>query len=595
MLRRTVTFAVLSVVAIALGRSTAQPETGLALMWPAAGVGALWTLRARSDREVALAVALMGIFAAVGNGVTGFPVPAALVLGMSTAVACYSIRRIMGPVDDTAVALHRLSHFYRLLAAGGVGTALSAAIGMVGIDIAGVSPSWSAGAGWWLRNMTAIVVIAAPALTLGARRQRLTRPILAEAALVYGLTVVTLYAVFAPGHTLPLAFVPLAFIVWAALRLPLPLAAVEGGLIAVGALVMLRTTGGGPIGAIDDPLVRALVLQGFMMLAATLALVLATVHAELDEVMDGLTEAGRRAEEAAAGLRTLIADAPYGMVVVDPDGRILEANNAMAAMFECTVADIIGSGARSFSTRPPEEVREYLHRAVEAGGEAVTTDWATHSLAGRPLHLAVSSRLLTAHSGRGQILVNAVDVSERRRSEERLSHLASHDALSGLPNRRRFEEVLARHRDLCATHGQRGALLLVDLDHFKEVNDTQGHAVGDDLIRSVADVLRVSLRSSDTVARLGGDEFAVLLPDADTASADLVAATLVRAVREHCAALDGAQQQVTASVGGVTFEEAARRGGDVMGLADERMYEAKASGRDGYAVMARRKSTADVA
>lgn len=586
MLRRTAVFVAVYAVSIALGRATAQPETGLALIWPAAGIGVLWVLRTRSPRELQVALTVIGALAAVGNALTGFSVESAVILGASNVLTCLLTRRfLLGRIGDTGGrTVHRLSHFYALLVAGGLATALGAAVGMLGIAVDDVAVTGGTALGWWLRNTAAIIVIAAPALTLTGRSFRPTRAAATEAALIYLLTLGLVAAVFAPGQTLPLAFVPLALVVWAALRLPLCLAAAEGGLIAVGSLVMLRATGGGPFGAIDDPHARGLVLQGYMMLVVILALVLATVHDELDDVVAGLAAARRRAERTAEDLNALIADAPYGVVLVSTSGRILRANRAMAAMFDCSVDDITGSEATAFSTRPAAEVRAYLADTAEARGELVETDWATHSRTGRPLHLALSSRLLTSRSGEGEILVNVVDVSERRRSEEHLTHLAAHDVLTGLPNRRRFEEVLARHTERCALFGQQGALLLVDLDRFKQVNDSDGHAVGDDLLRGVAAVLRDALRGTDTVARLGGDEFAVLLPEGDAAAAETVAAGLVQRVREHCASLEGASRSVTASVGVVSCAAAAERGEDALALADHLMYGAKRAGRDGYAV-----------
>ena len=253
----------------------------------------------------------------------------------------------------------------------------------------------------------------------------------------------------------------------------------------------------------------------------------------------------------------------------------------MAAMFDCRVEQIVGADAVGFSTRPAQEVGDYLASAVAAGGEPVTTDWATHSLTGRPLHLALSSRLLAGRAGSAEVLVNVVDVSERRRAQEHLTHLAATDALTGLPNRRRFTEVLDRHLDRAPRTGRTGPAP----PRPRPLQGGQRHARP--RRRRPADPLggRRAERASasDTVARLGGDEFAILLPDADDAAAAVVAATVVERVREHCAALDGAQRQVTTSVGVASFVAAAERGADATDLADELMYDAKAAGRDGWA------------
>lgn len=154
-----------------------------------------------------------------------------------------------------------------------------------------------------------------------------------------------------------------------------------------------------------------------------------------------------------------------------------------------------------------------------------------------------------------------------------------------MPNRRRFDETLEEHLRLCARRGPSGALLLLDLDNFKEVNDTMGHTAGDELIVSISTVVRDSLRGGDLVARLGGDEFAVLLPDADQAGAEAVARMLVERVRAHCQSLDGAKRRVTVSVGAVTFAAAAQQAVDPLALADMLLYDAKEAGRNQHAVL----------
>ncbi|MDD2162742.1 GGDEF domain-containing protein, partial [Pseudomonas sp. MIL19] len=102
---------------------------------------------------------------------------------------------------------------------------------------------------------------------------------------------------------------------------------------------------------------------------------------------------------------------------------------------------------------------------------------------------------------------------KRKRIEEAAQRMALHDALTGLANRRLMSERLIRALHKSQRHGQRGALLLMDLDHFKEINDTLGHPIGDQLLKDVAARLQATLRQSDTVARLGGDEFVVILEE----------------------------------------------------------------------------------
>ena len=233
-------------------------------------------------------------------------------------------------------------------------------------------------------------------------------------------------------------------------------------------------------------------------------------------VLRDVTDENRRLDDVeAAHARTerLIADAPHGVAVLDMRGRILQVNSSLAGLTGRTVDALVG---RSFDDLAPdsrEEIYEHLHRAVAVPGSRVVGEWTIPGPGREDVHVALTSRVISSQDAEDDvILVNVVDLSERRRYEQRLAHLADHDVLTGLPNRRRFDAALAEHLDLCARSGPRGALLLLDLDHFKEVNDTRGHDAGDELIVSTAAVLRGSLRDTDLVARLGGDEFAILLP-----------------------------------------------------------------------------------
>src|SRR5206468_3483414 len=147
-------------------------------------------------------------------------------------------------------------------------------------------------------------------------------------------------------------------------------------------------------------------------------------------------------------------------------------------------------------------------------------------------------------------LVQVQDVTYRRHYEENLQYLATHDPLTGLQNRASFANQLETHAEVVHRYGADGALLLLDLDHFKYINDTLGHHAGDQLIARVAHVLTGRLRTGDLLARLGGDEFAVLLPRADPAGARTVANDLLEALRaERITVPRMRDRTITASIG----------------------------------------------
>src|SRR3712207_2670579 len=145
-------------------------------------------------------------------------------------------------------------------------------------------------------------------------------------------------------------------------------------------------------------------------------------------------------------------------------------------------------------------------------------------------------------------------------------------------NRRRFEEEIGQYTSYAARYGERGAVLLLDLDRFKYVNDTHGHKAGDEVIRAVGHALRESVRASDVVARLGGDEFAVLLKNCDRQQADSVASQMLRSVRERQMPIAGHRVTMTTSIGLALFGDEEPQPEDLLVNADLAMYEAKDAG-----------------
>jgi diguanylate cyclase (GGDEF)-like protein/PAS domain S-box-containing protein len=265
-------------------------------------------------------------------------------------------------------------------------------------------------------------------------------------------------------------------------------------------------------------------------------------------------------------------------VGVDADsfGQLLEVNPALceitgyaAEQLEATTIDALTAIADI-----EEDVR--LLRALAAGEVRhyeVERRW--QHAAGHHVWVMVSASLL--HDGDGGpmcALLQLQDIDERKHLERQLEYLADHDPVTGLYNRRRFERELGRELAYVRRYGGCGAVLMIDLDDLKRVNDRFGHAAGDQLIAGVAGLLRARLRTTDAVARMGGDEFAVLVPRASLKEAEALAGELNEVVREGGA---------SASIGVGRFDgDGELTCEEVLLGADHAMYAAKEAGRDRF-------------
>jgi diguanylate cyclase (GGDEF)-like protein len=185
-------------------------------------------------------------------------------------------------------------------------------------------------------------------------------------------------------------------------------------------------------------------------------------------------------------------------------------------------------------------------------------------------------------------------VSERETFERQLVYFVDHDLLTGMLSRRRFEAEIGRELAITSRYGTHGALIYLDLDDFKVVNDRLGHRAGDTLLIHLASLLKDRLRDSDLLARMGGDEVAILAPHTDESQARALAAQLVAAIAEDGAAASDRHQKITASLGVALYPEHGLTVDELLSRADTAMYEAKREGGNGFRMHALAPGSAEV-
>jgi len=343
----------------------------------------------------------------------------------------------------------------------------------------------------------------------------------------------------------------------------------------------------------------AVVIRASIALTTSLSAGLETLQQKVESRRAAAALLAVRNAKATNRWRAAFEAAPLGMAKVSPEGRLEEVNSA--------VCNLLGEPERALLGRRlsalvyPDDLGQLSGPGHPGRGNGVAKTEVRLVCAGGQLRWCelASSVVRDTDDHPAHVLVYVVDITRHKRSQAALRDLATRDPLSGLANRRWFELQLAQHLRLCANEGPRGALIVIDLDNFKTVNDTFGHQAGDRLVIEVAVTLRRHLRDKDLVARLGGDEFAVVLRDGDRRAAEAVARKLVLAVRDEVTTAGsvagpggGGREpapvvgEVTVSIGVAPFDLLPGAGArEALRAADAAMYAVKRSGRNGYAIV----------
>ena len=265
-------------------------------------------------------------------------------------------------------------------------------------------------------------------------------------------------------------------------------------------------------------------------------------------------------------------------------GRYVEVNDGFCRLTGFSAQEVVGRTAHEIGIWTDTRQREYMIDELRQKGRVHHREMSGRDKNGNPLVLDISVDFITLNDT-ACLLMNARDIGQLKDAQAQIHHLAYHDPLTGLPNRALLLDRLSQQLSLLQHQNLRGALLFLDLDHFKHINDSLGHPVGDSVLNVVAARLEASVRQEDTVARLGGDEFVVLICGLDGSLDEVThqVRTLSDNLRELLAEpmfLDGHRLQVTPSIGIVLIPDDGLTPADVLKRADIALYRAKDAGRN---------------
>ncbi len=559
----------LGVSAVALAPSGSD----VAAWWPAAGLAVAVTaiVPARLRGPV---VATVVVASSLANMVGGRPPSVSLLFGVSNAceaaVAAWWLTRHR--TDRPTLAT--MDDLWRLVSA--------TALGAVTIGTGAALTVWSLLDGPLLGTLvhvmashSAAVLIMVPVALMPGARPTGRRP---EVLLQWGVTLAATAVVFAPGQDLALTFVPLTFLVWGGLRLGVRAMTVQ--LLAVGVLVTLQTrSGGGPFavrpgGSVTDAETTASLIQVYLVVLALVLLPLVVAVAQRRESME-------RVSASEELFRTGFNEALLGMLLLRRTSHgltIVKVNSVGSAILSSTPEALVGT---LWSARLDRSARDVVGRAVTEILSGSAAGWhgevsLTAEDGDRWVEIALSP--LAGDRDAPMFTAQMIDITARRDAERRLAAMALQDDLTGLPNRMLLGDRLDHAlRDLRRT-GEGLAVLFLDLDRFKAVNDIAGHHAGDAVLIEVAQRLRRVVRPADTVARIGGDEFVILCPGLDDPDAAWHTAERLRAAVREPISVDSVTHTMDVSIG-IAIGDGDSSPDDLMREADTAMYTSKANGR----------------
>jgi diguanylate cyclase (GGDEF)-like protein/PAS domain S-box-containing protein len=298
-------------------------------------------------------------------------------------------------------------------------------------------------------------------------------------------------------------------------------------------------------------------------------------------------QAERELDRTRRFLNTIIEHVPISIIVKEPlTQKFILVNRAYEEFIGIPRERLIG--ATVYDIYPPqhaEMIAKYDYEVVQGNQQIVAADLAVDVPSKGPRILTTTRLVVRDHNDEPQYLIAVIeDSTNRKQFESQISFMAHHDLLTGLSNRALFLEKLQEAGERLRRRGEAFTIFMLDLDRFKDVNDSLGHHIGDELLKEAAHRLRASLRDTDTLARLGGDEFAIIQTgqDEQREAAIALAIRLIDNLNEAIE-IDGHKLSISTSIGIALAPEEGTDSGDLLKKADMALYRAKAEGRNSYA------------
>ena len=577
--------AVLTVVYFAagkLGLSLAIVNSSTSPVWPATGIAlaALLVLGYRAWPAIFLGAFLVN----VTN--TGH-VPTSIAIGFGNAAEALAGAFLVDRFARGRHAFERARDIFKFtLLAALASTTISATVGVTSLVLGGFAAAADFGAvwtTWWLGDAAGALVVA-PALLLWSSWLRTAwkkRQIAEGVVLALALVLVAgfVFGGLSPSATknYPLEFLCLPLLVWAAFRFS-PREAATASLLIAAIATWGTLSGLGPFTR-STPNESLLLLQAFLGVITITTTALAAVVAER-----------RRVQESLSLLESAVDNAVEGILILKPDGnrgmpRITFVNGGFTRITGLVPRAVLGETLSVLPVVEDDlEAAAALRRALYVGENFHRDGMRMRRADGTERTLELQLMAVPEGSPRPSHWIGILrDVTERVAHVAALEQQALYDFLTGLPNRMLLRDRLEQAIRNAGRENSPLALFVMDLDRFKEINDTFGHQFGDLLLKEFGQRLRGVLRTADTVARLGGDEFAVLLPAAGNAAGAAVMAEKILEALERPFVIEGQSLEVSASIGIALCPQDGDDWTTLLRCADVAMYAAKQSS-EGYVV-----------